>query len=170
MNFIVAVDQNYAIGYKNQLLFSLKQDLQYFKQTTINKVVIMGDTTFYSLPGSKALKNRTNIVLTLNPDFNEPDTIVAHNFKELAEIIKDYDPDDGFVTGGASVYTQLIPYCKKGYITKIKGSKEADRYLPNLDLMDNWDLVSISPTQEEDGVQFNFCIYENDSPKPFVFQ
>lgn len=170
MNFIVAVDQNYAIGYKNELLYRLKQDMQYFKQTTINKVIVMGDNTFYSLPNKKALKNRVNIVLTLDPNFNEPDTIVVHDFKELSEQIANYKPDDVFVTGGASVYTQLIPYCKYGYITKIRGSKPADRYLPNLDLMDNWEIISTSPTMEEDGLLFNFCIYENKNPKPFIFK
>lgn len=169
MNFIVAVDQNYAIGYKNDLLYNLKQDMQYFKQTTLNKIVVMGDNTFYSFPGKKALKNRINIVLTLNQDFNEPDTIAVHDFKELATVLQDYNPEDVFVIGGASVYTQLIPYCKKGYITKINGSKEADRFLPNLDQMDNWTLIDKSGDLEEDGYTFNFCIYENKSPKPFEF-
>ena len=170
MNFIVAVDKNWAIGYQNQLLYRLKQDMQYFKDTTIGKVIVMGDNTFYSLPNSKALKSRTNVVLTLDKNFNEPDTVVTHDFKELSEEVAKYDPDEVFVIGGASVYTQLIPYCKKGYITKIRGSKQADRFLPNLDLMDNWDLESMSETMEEDGLKFNFCVYENSQPKPFVFK
>ena len=169
MNFIVAVDQNYAIGYKNDLLYTLKQDMQYFRQTTLNKVVVMGDNTFYSFPGKKALKNRINIVLTLNQDFNEPDTIAVHDFKELSQEIAKYNPEDVFIIGGASVYTQLIPYCKKGYITKINGSKQADRFLLNLDEMPNWTLVEKSSDMQEDGYTFNFCIYENKEPKPFEF-
>jgi dihydrofolate reductase len=143
--------------------------MQFFKETTLNKVVIMGDTTFYSLPGKKALKNRINIVLTLDPNFNEPDTLVAHDFKQLSQIISAYDPEDVFVIGGASVYTQLIPYCKKGYITKIRGSKPADRFLPNLDVSDDWEMILISPDHEEDGYKFNFCVYQNNNPKPFKF-
>ena len=63
MNFIVAVSENYGIGKDGKMLFDLKKDLQYFKEKTLNKVVVMGSNTLKSFPGGKPLKNRTNVVL-----------------------------------------------------------------------------------------------------------
>ena len=60
---IVAVDQNWGIGYKGNLLCHLKDDLKRFKQITEDNIVVMGMTTYESLP-KKPLSNRTNIVIT----------------------------------------------------------------------------------------------------------
>ena len=88
MNFIVAVDRNYAIGKDNDLLYSLKQDMKYFRETTLNKVVVMGDKTLMSFPNSAPLKNRTNIVVSIDPNFSVEGAIVVHSFKELFEELK----------------------------------------------------------------------------------
>ena len=68
MNFIVAVSENFAIGKNNDLLFNIPQDLAYFKEQTLDKVVVMGERTYHSLP-FKPLKRRINVVLSDNPDF-----------------------------------------------------------------------------------------------------
>ena len=64
MKTIVAVDKEWGIGKKNDLLFHLTKDLQYFKEKTLDKVIVMGGNTLLSFPGSKPLPRRTNIVLT----------------------------------------------------------------------------------------------------------
>ncbi len=64
MNLIVAVSKNWGIGWKGDLLFNLPEDMEFFKNTTKNNVVVMGRITLLSLPGGKPLKNRTNIVMT----------------------------------------------------------------------------------------------------------
>lgn len=112
MNFIVAVDKNWAIGKNNELLFFIKQDMQYFKKITQGKVVVMGINTLLGLPNSKPLKNRTNIVLTNKSCVKEMDCIIVHSITELFKTIKNYPEDDIFVIGGAKVYETLIPYCK----------------------------------------------------------
>ena len=60
---IVAVDENYGIGYNNKLLCNLAEDLKHFKNLTTNNIVVMGRKTWDSLP-KKPLPNRTNIVIT----------------------------------------------------------------------------------------------------------
>ena len=62
INAIVCVDNNWAIGKNNGLLFNIKADMKYFRETTKNTVVCMGENTLLSLPGSKPLKNRVNVV------------------------------------------------------------------------------------------------------------
>ena len=69
MNAIVAADKNWAIGYKNKLLVSIPADMKFFRQMTGGKVVVMGRKTLESFPNGLPLKNRTNIVLTGNPNY-----------------------------------------------------------------------------------------------------
>ena len=64
---IVAVDKNWAIGGLNKegkpdLLFKLPKDLTWFKEKTLSSVVVMGMTTYQSLP-KKPLPKRINVVL-----------------------------------------------------------------------------------------------------------
>ena len=82
MNLIVAVSGDFAIGKDNDLLFNLPSDLKYFKEKTINKVVVMGERTYMSLP-KRPLKNRINIVLSSNPEFVADGAKVVHSLEEL---------------------------------------------------------------------------------------
>jgi dihydrofolate reductase len=166
MNFIVAVDNNYAIGKNNDLLYSLKQDMKYFRETTLNKVVVMGDKTLLSFPNSAPLKNRTNIVVSIDPNFTVDGAIVVHSFKELFEELKKYDTNDIFVIGGASIYNQLMDYCEFGYITKIDAEKPYDKAINNVEKM-GWELVSKSETLTENDLNFAFCIFKNPNVKIF---
>ena len=169
MNFIVAVTNDYAIGKNNDLLFHLPTDLKYFKATTLNKVVVMGDKTYFSLP-KRPLPNRTNIVLSSNPDFNDPDVTIVRNLDELFEELKKYDTNDVFVSGGATVYNLLMDYCKKAYITKIDKVVPADTYIKNIEQMNNWTLESSSETQTENGLNFSFKVFKNQKVKEYVPQ
>lgn len=160
MNFIVAVTNDYAIGKDNNLLFHLPTDLKYFKQTTLNKVVVMGERTYHSLP-KRPLPNRINIVLSDNPKFYDDNIIIVNNVDKLFAEVKKYNPDDVFVTGGASVYNLLMDYCNKAYITKIDKVVPADTYINNIEKMPNWKLVSKSEKYNENGLDFEFLIFEN---------
>ena len=69
MNLIVAADKNWAIGKAGDLIYSIPEDMKYFRRMTQGKTVVMGRKTLESFPNGKPLKNRTNIVLSKNPDF-----------------------------------------------------------------------------------------------------
>ena len=79
MKAIVAVDKKWGIGKKNDLLFSLPADMAYFREKTLNKVVVMGSNTLKSFPNGKPLKNRTNIVLFPGGEQRD-DCIIVHSF------------------------------------------------------------------------------------------
>ena len=70
MNAIVVVDQNWAIGRDNDLLFSLPTDMKRFRSLTLGGTVILGRRTLDSFPGGKPLPKRRNIVITHCPDFS----------------------------------------------------------------------------------------------------
>ena len=83
MNLIAAVDKNWAIGKNNELLVRIPMDQKFFRETTTGKVVVMGRKTLESFPNGLPLKNRTNIVLTHNPNYKVNDAIVVHSLDEL---------------------------------------------------------------------------------------
>ena len=88
MNVIVAADQNWGIGKDNKLLVSIPADMKMFREETSGKVVVMGRKTLESFPNGLPLKNRTNIVITKNKDYDAKGAIVVHSIEEALEEIK----------------------------------------------------------------------------------
>ena len=116
MNIIVAVDENWAIGYRGDLLVRIPADHKMFRNETIGKVVVLGRKTMDTFPGGLPLAGRTNIVLTRNPEYQVKDAIVVHSVEELLAELKNYDTKDVYVIGGDSVYSQLLPYCDTAHV------------------------------------------------------
>ncbi len=160
MNLIVAVDKNWAIGKGNKLLVSIPQDMKFFRETTMGKVVVMGRKTLESFPGGQPLKKRVNIVLTKDKNYDVKDAIVVHSVEELLDELKKYNEEDIYVIGGESIYRQLLPYCKLAHVTKIDHTYEADTYFPNLDEMEDWEVTGVSDEQTYFNLEYEFVRYE----------
>lgn len=160
MNMIVAVDNNWAIGNKNELLVSIPADMKFFRQETTGNVVVMGRKTLDSFPGGMPLKNRTNIVLTGNRNYSVKDAIVVHDLDELLEELKKYPSESVYVIGGGSIYRQLLPYCDVCHVTKIDHTYEADTYFPNLDKDEEWEITADSEEQTYFDIAYQFLKYE----------
>ena len=160
MKQIVNVDINFGIGKNNQLLIHIPDDLKYFKKQTLNKVVVMGKNTFLSLPNQQPLKDRVNIILTSQKDFLVTDAIVVHNLEQLFTILKDYDNDDIYVIGGASIYEQLLPFCDQILITKTYFDFKADRFFVNIDNLEEFEIIDKSDMYEYQGYQYQFLTYQ----------
>ena len=160
MNLIVAVDKNWAIGCGNKLLVSIPQDMKFFRETTMGKVVVMGRKTLESFPGGQPLKKRTNIVITRDKNYNVKDAIVVHSVEEALEELKKYNEEDIYVIGGESIYRQMLPYCKVAHVTKIDHAYEADTYFPNLDEMNEWEITGVSDEQTYFNLEYEFVRYE----------
>lgn len=160
MKAILAADKNWGIGYNNRLLVSIPSDMKFFRQTTTGKVVVMGRKTLESFPNGLPLKNRTNIVLTANPDYDVKDAVIVHSKDELLEELKKYNEDDIYVIGGESVYRMMLPYCDTVLVTKIDRAFQADTHFPNLDEMEEWTLTEESEEQTCFDLEFCFTKYE----------
>ncbi|MCM1569989.1 MAG: dihydrofolate reductase [Roseburia sp.] len=160
MNFIVAVDNNWAIGNKNQLLVRIPNDHKHFREETTGKVVVLGRKTLETFPQGLPLKNRTNIILSSNPQYQVKDAIVVHSIEELLEELKKYREEDIYIIGGDSVYRQLLPYCKVAHVTKIDHAYEADAYFPDLDRDENWEITADSEEQTYFDIAYRFLKYE----------
>jgi dihydrofolate reductase len=88
MNLIVAVDNNWAIGSKNELLIRIPNDHKHFREETTGKVVVLGRKTLETFPQGMPLKNRINIILSKDPNYQVKDAIVVHSIEELLEELK----------------------------------------------------------------------------------
>lgn len=160
MNMIVAVDRNWAIGRNNELLVSIPSDKKFFRSVTTGKVVVMGRKTLESFPGGIPLKNRTNIVLTRDPNYRVKDAIVSHSVEETLKMLEQYDPEDVYIIGGDSIYHQFLPYCDLVHVTKIDHVYEADTWFPNLDEMPEWEITGDSQEQTYFDLEYRFLKYE----------
>lgn len=132
MKAIVAVDNEWGIGKDGDLLFRIKEDMKFFKETTLGKVVVMGRKTFESLPNKQPLKNRINLVVTSDKTLESYDNVIFGDMDKINEEIKKYDTNDIFIIGGASIYKQFIHRCDTVYVTHNEATYNADTYMPNL--------------------------------------
>ena len=167
MDLIVAVDKNWAIGNKGDLLVSIPEDHKFFRQITMGNVVVLGRKTLAGFPNGLPLAGRENIILSTNPLYNVRGAQVAHSKEELFERLKQYEDKEVFVIGGGQIYEMLLPYCKYAHITKIDYSYQADTHFPNLDKMDNWKIVEESEEHTYFDLEFYFYKYENENPLSF---
>lgn len=159
MNLIVAVDNNWAIGNKNQLLVRIPNDHKHFREETTGKVVVLGRKTLETFPQGLPLKNRTNIILSKDKSYQVKDAIVVHSIEELLEELKKYADEDIYIIGGDSVYKQMLPYCNVAHVTKIDHEYEADAYFPNLDKDEEWEIVADSEEQTYFDIAYQFLKY-----------
>lgn len=160
MNIIVAVDENWGIGYRNKLLVSIPEDMKFFRSETNGKVVVMGRKTLESFPNGLPLKNRTNIVLTKNQDYQAKGAVVLHSMEDVLKELEQYPAEDIYIIGGDSVYRQFLPYCSVAHVTKIAHAYDADAYFPDMDQMPEWVLTGESEEKTYFDLEFSFCRYE----------
>ena len=155
---IVAVDNNWGIGFNGDLLEHIPEDLKYFKQLTTGNTVIMGRKTWDSLP-NKPLPNRTNIVITNNTNMEG-----QAEFMDLTDamLYLIYNKnDDIFIIGGGKIYEELLPMCNRIYVTKIfKDHDQVDTYFPNLDKFDKWAPAACSDIRQQGDLTYQFWQYD----------
>ena len=149
MNLIVCIDANRGIGNDNHLLFNISEDKAMFKNTTMGKTVVMGRKTLESLPDSKPLPGRTNIVLTWDEDYTVDGAIVLHSKEQLLQFLEDncVDNRDVYIMGGVLMYELMMDHCDTAIVTKVPASRESDAKFP-VDLDDpanGWKSVYTGP-------------------------
>ena len=130
VSIIVAVAQNNAIGFKNQLLYRLPNDLKRFKALTTGHTIIMGRKTFESLPKG-ALPNRRNIVLTRQEGVHYEN---AECYRSLEEALMQCDyTEDLYIIGGGELYKQTLGLAARIHLTIVDDTPtEADAFFPEL--------------------------------------
>lgn len=155
INIIAAVGKNNELGKNNDLIWKIKGDLKFFKNTTMGYPIVMGRKTFESLP--KVLPGRSNIVISTS----KIDNLEIEVYKSIKEFLINYEEylDDIFVIGGASIYKQFIDLADKLYLTEIDAEeKDADVYFPefNKDAFEK----EILCEKEEESIRYKHVLYK----------
>ena len=163
---ILHADKEWGIGKRNDLMFSLPQDMKFFRETTMGKVVCMGYNTLLSLPNSMPLKNRINVVLC-EEGISVEGCVCVHSIEELLTEANKYPEDDFFIIGGASVYKTMLPFCDKVMLTKVNAIGGAEVFFPNLDEHPDFELISSSEPLIDNGYEIRFTVYKNKNVKKF---
>ena len=156
---IVAVDNNWGIGFNGDLLEHIPEDLKYFKALTTGHTVVMGRKTWESLP-QKPLPNRTNIIISNQGNLILENKAIRFKLEDLLLGITDFE-EDVFVIGGGQIYKELLPLCDRVYVTKIfKDHDQVDTYFPNLDESDDWAPALQSNLQNYKDLTYQFWQYD----------
>ena len=159
---ILNVDSKWGIGKKNGLLFNLPKDMEFFRKTTTNHIVAMGENTLLSFPNSKPLKNRINIVLSQDKTHEYDGCINVHDFNDFIFLLKRLSKDnDVYVIGGASIYNQTIDFVDKVYLTKVLKDGGAEVFFNNLDKNKNFKLIEESEVIQDGDIPIKFTTYIN---------
>lgn len=155
INIIAAIGKNNELGKNNDLIWKFKEDMKFFKETTIGHPVVMGRKTFESLP--KVLPGRKNIVITRSEILNN-EIEIYKSIRDFLIKYKEYE-DDIFIIGGASIYKEFIDIANKLYLTEIDAEcRDADVYFPLFN-KENWNQEIISQ-KEENNIKFNHVLYK----------
>lgn len=165
---IVAVDNNWGIGYNGDLLEHIPDDLKYFKTITEGHVIVMGRKTWDSLP-KKPLPNRVNVVVSSKYTFEAKSgkgqpSLVLCDMPHCIQGITNSRDEEIFIIGGGEIYKQLLPYCDRVYVTLIEKSHDnVDTYFPNLDEAPEWEVSTRTELREYENVPYTFLTYDRIS-------
>ena len=154
LTIIAAIGKNNELGYKNDLIWHLPDDLKFFREKTTGKTIVMGYNTFLSLP--KLLPNRKHIVLS-SDKLDIKDVTSFTNLEDLIKFIKEID-EEVFIIGGASIYKQFVGLVDKMYLTEVESEfKEADVYFPKFN-KDEWERIELLEN-ENNNIKFKHIEY-----------
>lgn len=157
LSTIVAIDKNRGIGKNNKLLCHLPSDLRRFKKITSGHAIIMGSTTFESI--GRPLPNRTNIVLAFDKNYKAESCLLFHDLDKAIAHAKTIEPEEIFITGGASIYQQTIDQIDRLYITVIDYVFEADTFFPSYD---EFNKLINKEEGEDGGYKYKFLVLEKE--------
>ena len=154
VSMIAAGGKNLELGKNNNLIWHFKEDMKFFKDTTMGHTVVMGRKTFESLP--KALPGRKNIVISSNAKYQAQGATVVTSVEEALQIA---DNEEIFVIGGGKIYAEFLPYADKLYLTEIDAEcTDADTYFPQFNKSEY--IKEIINYYDIDGVEFYHVVYK----------
>ena len=155
INIIAAIGKNNELGKNNDLIWNFKEDMKFFKETTMGHPVVMGRRTFESLPN--VLPGRKNIIIS-RKNIIDNKIEVYKSIKEFLFNYQNYE-DDIFIIGGARIYSEFISMTNKIYLTEIDAiEKDADVFFPIFD-KEEFDKEIIN-NLEENNIKFSHVLYK----------
>lgn len=159
ISLIVAMDKNNGIGYKNDLPWYLPNDLQHFKKTTTDKVVVMGRKTFESI--GKPLPGRKNVVLTRDKNYKADKVSIIHSLDDIFKLNDENRFGELFVIGGAELFNEMLPFASRMYVTKIDHIFKSDTFFPEFN-RDEWIITQMNKGKKDDRNNYDYYFFQYD--------
>ncbi|KAI8907893.1 dihydrofolate reductase-like domain-containing protein [Gorgonomyces haynaldii] len=139
MHAVVAATKDLGIGLDNQLPWTIKEDMQYFRKLTtefqkrsLENTVVMGRKTWESIPIKfRPLSNRHNVILSSQMEVVEG-AVVCRTVQELRNYLEERD-STVYVIGGSQIYDLLIPECQYVFKTLVKYDGKIDTFIKPLE-------------------------------------
>lgn len=160
ISHIVAISKNRVIGAEGNLPWDIPEDMQYFKDMTMKRIILMGRKTFETLP--KPLPHRLNIVITRDADYRAKGAVVFTTIEEALEYaksqVKEWHPEI-FIIGGGEIYRQTMMISDRLYVTEIDLEVEGDAHYPPVSLVD---FHEVSRRHVEAHPSYDFVVYERN--------
>lgn len=172
ISIIVAMDKNRLIGGDNKLLWDIPGELKRFREITSGHPIIMGRKTHESI--GRVLPNRTNIIITRDPDYKVEGAVVVNSLEQaieeagkvsnVSEVSKATPPFDTsrkeiFVIGGGQIYEQALPLAERLYVTVIDHEYQGDTYFPDYS---QFSKIVEEKQFEEHGIKYRTQILEKE--------
>jgi len=156
ISFVWAEAKDHVIGVNGHLPWKLPNDMKRFKDVTTGHPIVMGRKTYESFPNGP-LPNRLNIVISRNPDYQVPESVVLITDKsQLSQYVQ---PDaEVMVIGGEGIFKLFKDDVDKLYLTKIDHEFAGDTKMVALDY-DDFTLV-----EKKEGIMDDKNIY------PYTFE
>ncbi|MEO7082056.1 MAG: dihydrofolate reductase [Flavobacteriales bacterium] len=132
---IAAVAENGVIGKDGELPWNLPDDMKFFQRTTLNHYVISGRINYESIPDRfRPLRDRVNIVVTRDKDYEAPGALVCHSLKDAIEIARKADIKEVFIIGGGQLYAEAFDagIVDRLYLTTVHAKPEGDVFFPEV--------------------------------------
>ena len=152
ISIIAAIGKNNELGKDNNLIWHIKGDLAHFKELTMHKKIVMGASTYKSLP--KKLEGREYIILSKSLS-GIPDAQIYQSFDDLLAYLNTLD-EEVMIIGGASIYKLFLPYAEVLYLTEIEEESNADVYFPEFDKKD---FTKTLIEEHDDDIKYKFVTY-----------
>ena len=168
LKMILACDNKWGIGVNNDLLSHIPEDLKFFREKTYGGLIIIGRKTADSFPGGKALKGRINVMISATENSRDG-YIIVRDLQELFSLLEtgvykgkslSFNRDRIYVSGGGTIYSQLLPYTDTVILTKMDAVFEADTFFVNLDEDKSFEMTSESEIMIENGIKYKWCEYK----------
>jgi dihydrofolate reductase len=161
INLIVAVSENNVIGMKNNLPWTLPNDMRYFKEKTLGHCVIMGKKNYLSIPQKfRPLPNRENIILTTKKNFNAPKCKVFNTLEKALEYTKSRNEKEIFVIGGGEVYKYALEknLIDTIFLTRVHAKIQGDTFFPKLNKQ-QWNVMSEEKQQKDENHKYDYTFF-----------
>ena len=162
---LAIMSSNRVIGENHQPIYKIDNDRERFAELTKGKVVVYGSHTLQTLPNKQPLAHRTNIILSHDHQLRVAGATTVGSIQELKFVLRDYEPDDVFLIGGAQLFSELIDQCTSAILTIVESEEpihpNTTELFPQLDQRQNWVIGRTSSTHFYNGYRFVYQTYVN---------